>query len=152
MNFKSQISKNANGFDALPEDRYTVEITDAQVGLTKSGKEMVKITHTVVDGKLKNRKLFQNIVVEDNPTGEAILYSVMKAAGSPLIEEDDIPATQAASDLKGRRLTIYATPGKTPDGNPTNKLSAPMSIGGTASAASEDATGAAPKKAAGFFK
>lgn len=51
---------DSTGFDPLPEGEYVVSICDSKVGPTKTdaASEMITLQYVVLDGKLKNRKLF----------------------------------------------------------------------------------------------
>lgn len=57
INFNSEVSKEVTTFDALPEDRYNVEVEAAEVAKTKAGGTMIKVTFVVTKGAYKGRKL-----------------------------------------------------------------------------------------------
>lgn len=122
INFKSETSKNMKtGFDSLPEGIYDVRVTKATVGMSQKGNEMISMELTVEDGKYKNRKLFHNIVVQDNEVGETILYNILKAVGSDLITEDDVDLSDVTEVLENSSLVVYVEPSSY-NGKPTNKI------------------------------
>lgn len=50
-----------NEFTPIPAGRYTAIITDSEMVATKNGGQMLKLTHEIVDGPSKGRKVWANL-------------------------------------------------------------------------------------------
>lgn len=109
------------GFDSLPENRYNLKVTDAKMETAKTGTEMIATTFEVLDGEFKNRKLWNNFTLTDKSM--IYLYSFLKGAESDLVNAEDVEASDIVAKMPGMRVSVFAEPAKTQNGNPTNNLS-----------------------------
>lgn len=122
LNFKSEVSKDAGKFSALPEDRYTVKVIDAKYALSKEKQTpQIAVTLEVQDGPFKNRKVWHNFTWTKKAA--PFIFGFMKAVKSPLVEEDDVTPHQVAASLIGGMCTVYAAIEATNTGTSRNKLS-----------------------------
>jgi len=121
LNFNSEVSKQVNTFDSLPEDRYTVTIEEAAVAPTKAGGEMIKVTFLVDSGKFKGRKLWHQFPLGGK--SNIFLFNFLKVINSTLITQDGVTPQDIAGSLKGAQVSVWVEPDKTQNGTPTNKLS-----------------------------
>lgn len=131
----------ANTFESLPEDRYTLVVEEAAAMPTKAGGEMIKITFVVEDGKYKARKLWHQFPLSEK--ANIFLVNFLKIVNPKLIKNGVTPQ-EIAAGLKGSKLTAWAEPTATQNGNPTNKLSKFQAIAAETPAAP---AASAPKKA-----
>ena len=92
------------GFDALPEERYNVRVTEAKMETASTGTEMIVTEFEVLDKQFKNRKLWNNFTLTDKSM--VYLYAFLKGAESELIDSEDIEA----SDI----VAAMAAPSKKP--------------------------------------
>lgn len=121
LNFNSEVSKQVNTFDSLPEDRYTVTVEEAAVAPTKAGGEMIKVTFLVDSGKFKGRKLWHQFPLGGK--SNIFLFNFLKVINSTLITQDGVTPQDIAGSLKGTQVSVWVEPDKTQNGTPTNKLS-----------------------------
>ena len=63
INFKEVGSSSGEGFEALPEGRYSLTVENAEVTTASTGTEMIKVTFIVNDEKFRNRKLWHNFAM-----------------------------------------------------------------------------------------
>ena len=114
-----------NEFEALPEDRYTVECVDAKMGESKTGNKKISAQFKVVDGNYKNRRLFNDFSLVQKAWFNLKNYFV--AAGIDIsgeIEFDDLPDM-----MKGTTTTVWVTQEEY-NGKPQNRLSQWVSADG----------------------
>ena len=107
-------------FDALPADRYQLKIEDAELQTASTGTEMIVTTFVVTSGPYKGRKLWHNFSLTEKSL--MFLHRFLKAAGSNLVDEEDVEADNIIKEMIGLKVTAYAEPGKTNSGNPRNTL------------------------------
>jgi len=122
INFK-KIGEDAGNtdFQPLPEGRYNVKITAAEVGTSKSGKDMITTTFDVIEGKYTNRKLWSNFTLTDK--AYVYIYTLLKAIGSDLIDEENVTPKQIASALIGGKCSVMASvENNTQSGKPRNTV------------------------------
>lgn len=120
-NMKKTGEESNTGFESLPEDRYNVKVVEARMEIAKTGTEMIATTFEVLDGKFKNRKLWNNFTLTDKSM--VYLYSFLKGAESDLINAEDAEASDFIAKMPGMRVSVFAEPAITQNGNPTNDLS-----------------------------
>lgn len=108
INFK-QVGNDTQttDFAPLPEDRYTVKISDAVVGKTKNDHDMITVTFDITEGKYVNRKLWSNFTLTDK--AYIYMYALLKSIGSNLIENEDVEPDDIKNALIGGKCTVYAT-------------------------------------------
>jgi len=94
-------------FQPLPEGRYNVKITAAEVGLTKNKNDMITVTFDVIEGKYTNRKLWSNFTLTDKAV--VYVYSLLKALDSDLIDEEDVEPSDIAKALVGGTCSVMVT-------------------------------------------
>lgn len=100
-------SSQTTEYSPLPEGRYNVKITAAEIGKTKtSNNDMITVTYEVIEGKYTNRKLWSNFTL--TPKAYVYLYSLLKAIKSDLIEEEDVEPEEIAKALVGGKCSILA--------------------------------------------
>ena len=121
INFKTDVSNSSGDFDALPEGRYNVSVDTAEQVTAKTGTEMIKVAFRVEDGNYKNRMLWHNFSL--TPKSYVFLYQFLKAAGSTLIDKDDVETPEIIATLPGTKVSAWTEPGTTNSGNPKNDLS-----------------------------
>jgi hypothetical protein len=120
-NLKKAADNDSSGdFQALPAGRYTLQVEDADVQSSSTGKPMIAVTFTVVSGEFANRKLWHNFTITEKAL--PFLTRFLKACGSNIIEEEDVEAYAIAQDMLKKVVTAYTEPGKTINGNPKNDL------------------------------
>lgn len=121
-NLKKVQEEQSGGFDALPENRYTVEVENVEKGKTKDGtKDMISVTLNVLGPTHAGRKLWQNFTLD----GKAIIFVVnfLKAIGKESVaDSENVTIDDIANAMEGGKCTVYAVPGKTPKGSPKNDL------------------------------
>lgn len=94
-----------NEFEALPEDRYSVECVDAKLAESKAGKPKITAQFKVLEGDYENRRLFNDFSLV--PKALFNLKNYFVAAGLDMegeIDFDDIPEM-----MKDTQLTVYVT-------------------------------------------
>lgn len=122
INFK-EIGDNAQNTDfaPLPEARYNVKITAAELGKTKNDNDMITVTFDVMEGKYTNRKLWSNFTLTDK--AYVYLYTLLKAIGSDLIDEEDVEPSDIAKALIGGQCSVMAQiDNNTLNGKPRNTV------------------------------
>lgn len=108
INFKD-IEETAPEFKSLPEDWYTLEVTEAEVATSSTNKEMIKVTFVVTEGKYKNRNLWSNFTIGGKAT--TFLYSFLKALNSPLIKDDaEHSVEEIALSIRNSKCSAYVVP------------------------------------------
>lgn len=120
LNFK-KAGEESGQFESLPEERYELKVTNAELKTASTGTEMIATTFEVVSGKYKNRKLWNNFTL--TPKSLVFLHQFLKKAGSKIIDQEDASAEAVIAEMVGMRVSAMATPAKTNQGNPTNTLS-----------------------------
>lgn len=123
MNLKAIGASNTGGdFDALPEGRYQIEVEEAKLGKSREKQTpCIDVTFRVISGQYENRKLWNSFYLTEK--SYFMLYNFLKAAGSALIDEEDVSEEVIANAMVGMRVSAWTQPGKTPSGNPKNDLS-----------------------------
>lgn len=94
-------------FAPLPEDRYNVKITAAAVGKTKNEHDMITVTFDVTEGKFTNRKLWSNFTLTEK--AYVYLYSLLKATGSELLDDEDADKVDIATSLVGGKCSVMVS-------------------------------------------
>jgi len=128
INFK-KIGQDAGNtdFQPLPEGRYNVKITAAEVGKSKNGNDMITVTFDVVEGKFTNRKLWSNFTLTDK--AYVYIYTLLKAIGSDLIDEENVSTNDIATALVGGKCSLLAgVDNNTLNGKPRNTVSGYKSL------------------------
>jgi len=123
VNFK-KVGEDAGNtdFQPLPDSRYNVKITAAEVGTTKNNNDMITVTFDVTEGKYTNRKLWSNFTLTDK--AYVYIYTLLKAVGSELIEEEDVSAQDIANDLIGGKCSVMTSiDNNSLNGKPRNTVS-----------------------------
>ncbi len=101
---------------ALPDGKYVANITDVNMADTKAGNPMVKLTFTVSDGPMKNRKVFDQYVLEhSNPKVVEIslgkIKSILECSGykdpNKLSDIQDLSGLQLGIKTKTRADESY---------------------------------------------
>jgi len=82
-------------FEPVPQDTYTLMITDTEMATTQKGGQMLKLSMQIVDGAYKGRKIWDNLnLVNSNPTAVEIaqrnLGSICKAIGVESVTESAV--------------------------------------------------------------
>ena len=144
LNFNSEISKEANKFDSLPEDRYVVKAEESVAAPTQKGGEMIKVTFVVTEGKYKGRKLWHQFSIGGK--SNTFVFNFLKTIGSDIITKDDVTTVDVANAIKGCTVSAFVEPSVTQNGNPTNKLSKFQAVDGATAAASTSTSAPATKK------
>ena len=121
INFKTDVGNTTGDFDALPEGRYNLSVDTAEQTVASTGTKMIKVAFRVDDGDYKNRMLWHNFAL--TPKSYVFLYQFLKAAGSSLIDEDDVDESNIIATLPGMKISAWTEPGTTNAGNPKNDLS-----------------------------
>lgn len=119
-----EIGENAQNtdFQPLPEARYNVKITAAELGKTKNDNDMITVTFDVMEGKYTNRKLWSNFTLTDKAF--VYIYALLKAIGSSLIDEEDVEPKEIAKSLIGGQCSVMAqVDNNTLNGKPRNTVS-----------------------------
>ena len=128
VNFK-KIGEDAGNtdFQPLPEARYNVKITAAEVGKTKNDNDMITVTFDVTEGKFTNRKLWSNFTLTDK--AYVYIYSLLKAVGSDLIDEEDVEPSDISKSLIGGTCSVMAQiDNNSLNGKPRNTVSSFKSL------------------------
>jgi len=122
INFK-EIGENAQNtdFQPLPEARYNVKITAAELGKTKNDNDMITVTFDVMQGKYTNRKLWSNFTLTDK--AYVYIYTLLKAIGSSLIDEEDVAPKDIAQALIGGQCSVMANVEQGLNGKDRNTVS-----------------------------
>ncbi|MBC8550149.1 MAG: DUF669 domain-containing protein [Candidatus Brocadiales bacterium] len=106
-----------NEFDALPEDRYTVEVVEAKMGESKAGNQKITCQFKVTEGDYENRRLFNDFSLVQKAWFN--LKNYFTAAGVDIsgeIDFDDLPGL-----LKGTKTSVWVTQEEY-NGKPQNRL------------------------------
>ncbi|MBC8409979.1 MAG: DUF669 domain-containing protein [Rhodobacteraceae bacterium] len=136
LNFKETGKTSGGTFDPLPEGRYNVQVEEATLTTASTGTEMIKSTFIVTEGEFKGRKLWNNFTLTQKSL--VYLYNFMKAAGSTVIDQEDVDEAEVATSMKGLIVSAFVESTTTNTGNPTNKISKwapPLEAGATGGAA-----------------
>jgi hypothetical protein len=70
LNFNARDVAPEASRDPIPAGVYLAHITESDVVATRTGGQMLKITHEILDGQCKGRKVWGNINIK-NPSAEA---------------------------------------------------------------------------------
>lgn len=127
-NLKAVSDLKNTSFEALPADRYVLEVLDATVEPTSTGTEMIKVTFVVTQGLYKNRKLWHNFPLSEKSL--PFLTKFLKECGSNIVEEEDVSSSVIAQAIIGKKVTAYTEPGRTPNNKPKNDLKNWTSVAG----------------------
>lgn len=105
------LMSQATGSEPLPDGPYNVQVSEASVGQTQTGKTMFKVTFTVLDGPHINRKLWTNLTVSpESPQALGIFFSQMSALGLTKEYFATGPTPDAiVSNLLGKQATVTTT-------------------------------------------
>lgn len=101
--FADANEEKAGNFDPIPDGKYTVEVTDAEVTTSKSGQAMLKWTMRVVGGKYDNRLVWRNNLLETRQN-LGWLKKDLKLCGIELAKLNDL--NERAAELCGLCLQI----------------------------------------------
>tara|TARA_Y100000034_G_C6852159_1_gene386691 strand:- start:81 stop:509 length:429 start_codon:yes stop_codon:yes gene_type:complete len=120
LNLKETGKSSGGTFEPLPEGRYNVRVEDSSLTTASTGTQMISTQFVVTDGDFKGRKLWNNFTL----TAKSLvyLYNFLKAAGSTLIDTEDIAEAEVATAMKGMVASAFVEPTTTNTGNPTNKI------------------------------
>ena len=121
MGYNLKATGEASGdFEALPMNRYNLKVEAAEFTKASTGNDMIATTFVVTEGEFKNRKLWNNFTL--TPAAMVFLFQFLKAAGSDLIDKEDISGSEIANAMVGMEVSAYTEPSKTNAGNPRNVL------------------------------
>lgn len=67
-----------NKKSVLPEGKYTLAVNNAEEALTKKGDDMLKLRFVVMDGKYKDRYIFENYMLSGNAKAVDIARKSLK--------------------------------------------------------------------------
>lgn len=142
LNLK-KLGEDAGSFEALPDDRYTLLVENAEAVRASTGKEMIKVTFVVTDGKFAKRKLWHNFITE----GKAVVFLIqfLKAIKSPYANAEDVTAQQIANSIKGAAVSVWAEKRTTINGNETNALSKFQAVDGPTGGSAPSSSGSGKK-------
>lgn len=108
LNLSNVETKEAPSSGPLPEGKYHVAITDAQVRETRAGTgQYIKTEFTVMEGDYAKRKLWHNFNIK-NPNEQAVeiglqqIKDMLTAAQSKLADG----TLNSVSELKGLRMQV----------------------------------------------
>jgi len=105
------------GFSVLPENIYTVEITDISHTKTKKG---INMTYTVMEGDYKGRKLFDNAnIFHENEVSKAIGYKKLDGISYALGLKQKLTNT---AYLLRKPFKIRVTKGVNKEGDIVNRI------------------------------
>ena len=121
INFKKIGEESAKSFEALPLGRYNLKVEEAELTKASTGSDMIAVTFVVTEGDYKNRKAWNNFSLV--PKAMVFVHQFLKAAGSDLIDQEDVTPNDLANAMVGMEVSAYTEPGQTPSGNPKNTLS-----------------------------
>ena len=122
INFKKIGEKADNtDFQPLPEDRYNVKITEAKTAKTKNDNDMITVTFDVTDGDFTNRKLWSNFTLTEK--AYVYIYTLLKAVGSNLIDEEDVTIEDISKALIGGKCSVMTGIETGTNGKPRNTIS-----------------------------
>ena len=94
-------------FQPLPEARYNVKITAAEIGKTKKNNDMITATFDVTEGDYTNRKLWSNFTLTEK--AYVYIYSLLKAVGSDIIDSEDVEPSDIAKSLIGGKCSVMVS-------------------------------------------
>ena len=82
-------------FEPVPQDTYTLMITDSEMATTQKGGQMLKLSMQIVVGVHKGRKIWDNLnLINSNPTAVEIaqrnLGSICKAIGVESVTDSSL--------------------------------------------------------------
>ena len=82
-------------FEPVPQDTYTLMITDSEMATTQKGGQMLKLSMQIVDGAHKGRKIWDNLnLINSSTTAVEIaqrnLGSICKAIGVASVTESAV--------------------------------------------------------------
>ncbi len=82
-------------FEPVPQDTYTLMITDSEMATTRNGGQMLKLSMQIVDGKHKGRRIWDNLnLINSSPTAVEIaqrnLGCICKAIGVESVTESAV--------------------------------------------------------------
>lgn len=95
--------------DVLPAGIYLAQVVESDIAPTKTGGKMLKLTHEVIDGACKGRRVWGNINIQ-NPSpeaeriGQAQLSSLCHAVGVMKLTDS------AQLHMKPVRIRVTVTP------------------------------------------
>lgn len=92
-----------NDFSPLPEDRYKLKCTDAELGVSKNGNDKIDCTFEVIDGDKKGRLVWNTFSLVPKAWFE--LKNFLEAAGEDVSGEFD--AEDVVDMIKGSEVNAY---------------------------------------------
>ena len=102
-------SGKSNGFDPIPDGRYTLKIDGVNVTPhTKDNEDghRFELTFLVIDDSLKGRKVWDNIYL---PWVTWKMYALLEAGASPLVSSENVSPEMIAAALQGLEVSGYLT-------------------------------------------
>lgn len=111
---------NIGSFEPVPSARYEVEIETAELTSSKSGKAMIKLRYKILEGDMKGRLVFDQIVLVQTAAWK--LKTILSAVNSDLINEANLDENKyetIVEELINKRLSVYVETGKNDQGQTT---------------------------------
>jgi len=107
----------SNDFEAMPDDRYNVELIEAKMGLSKANNKKIICQFAVTDGEFAKRRLWNDFSLV--PSAQFMLKIYFEAAGletDKKLELDDIPEL-----IQGSKCSVFLKNGNY-NGKPSTNL------------------------------
>lgn len=134
------------GFDAMPAGEYTVIITASDRVGTKNGNgSYLKLEMQVVNGKFQNRKLWDNLNL-DNPNAQAV--QIARGTLSAICRAVGVLTPKDSAELHNRPLLAKVVVEKDPTYGEKNVVKSYKAIGATTPATAPTNGSPAPVAAA----
>jgi len=126
MGFNLKGVDTGGGGSAIPAGRYNLRIEKSELTQATTGKDMIKLQMSVLDGNYKGRMCFDQLVLTESALWK--VKTLLEAVGSKLINSENVEPEEVAAELTYKTLSAYLEEGKTSTGNPTNNVKAYQSI------------------------
>lgn len=125
INAGNNTGAGSGTYEALPEDRYNLEIEEAahMESQNKPGSFYIATKMTITDGKYKNRKVWNNF--STSPKAMVFIANMFKSSGNAeMLTKSGLTGTALAKAMVGCRFSAMVEPGKTNTGKDTNNFNA----------------------------
>lgn len=108
--------EDAQSFEPIPDDTYTVEVTDISEVKKGSKSSYVTVELTVAEGEYENRKLWTNLMIDGKAAGMFVDF-INKALGTDYKVEDLEELEINTDDLIGAKVGVTTKAEEYPEGS-----------------------------------
>lgn len=116
----NEAGNQSNEYKALPEDRYTLRVENAEFKMSRTNKPLIETTFVVADGKFAKRKIWNNYFLTEKAV--PIFKKLLTTINSPLAEKAGVEGHDLAAAIQGATVSYMVTEGLSNSGKPRNEI------------------------------